>query len=271
VFAARGAPVSVLLDFDGTISLRDVGDALLARFAPDQDEVARIDGLYSQGVLPSRDLVRWDMDVLPRDPAVLRAALDELSLDPSLLGLVALVEGVGGAIEIVSDGVGFHVEPMLSRLGLDGLPVATNASEPGRGGEGMAFPFGHPDCLVCGTCKRERVRLHQAAGRAVVFVGDGASDRYAVHHADVTFAKASLAHHCEARGIGYQPYERLSDVTTWLCGALASGRLPRDTAAFEGWARAHRRAPVTFICGPEVWGPGALVPPPGEVGAPPGE
>ncbi len=233
VFAARGAPVSVLLDFDGTISLRDVGDALLARFAPDQDEVARIDGLYSQGVLPSRDLVRWDMDVLPRDPAVLRAALDELSLDPSLLGLVALVEGVGGAIEIVSDGVGFHVEPMLSRLGLDGLPVATNASEPGRGGEGMAFPFGHPDCLVCGTCKRERVRLHQAAGR--------------------------------------EPYERLSDVTTWLCGALASGRLPRDTAAFEGWARAHRRAPVTFICGPEVWGPGALVPPPGEVGAPPGE
>jgi 2,3-diketo-5-methylthio-1-phosphopentane phosphatase len=250
----------VLLDFDGTISLQDVGDALLARFAPDQAEVARIDALYAQGVLASRDLVRWDMDVLPRDPSVLRSALDDLAVDPSLAGLVAFVEDVGGAIEVVSDGVGFHVEPMLARLGLDRLAVATNTSEPGRGGEGMGFPFGHPDCLVCGTCKRERVRLHQAAGRAVVFVGDGTSDRYAVHHADVTFAKASLARHCLARGIPFEPYERLSDVTDRLSAALASGRLPRDHDAFDGWARTYRRGPVTFICGPEAWGPGAVVP-----------
>ena len=33
----------------------------------------------------------------------------------------------------------------------------------GRGGAGVTFPYGHPGCLVCGTCKRERVRA--APGR----------------------------------------------------------------------------------------------------------
>ena len=137
------------------------------------------------------------------------------------------------AIEIVSDGVGFHVERMLARLGLADLPVATNSSELGRGGAGVAFPFGHAGCLVCGTCKRDRVQRHQAAGRAVVFVGDGPSDRYAAHHADVIFAKWSLAGWCDEQGIAYEPWERLADVASWFQDALADGRLPSTPAAYR--------------------------------------
>ena len=33
----------------------------------------------------------------------------------------------------------------------------------GEGGAGVSFPYGHPACFVCGTCKRERVRLHRDA------------------------------------------------------------------------------------------------------------
>ena len=130
-------------------------------------------------------------------------------LDETLARLVGVVHDAGAALEIVSDGVGFHVERMLARLGLADLPVATNATVLGRGGGGVSFPYGHPACLVCGTCKRERVRLHQVAGRVVVFVGDGPSDRYAAHHADVVFAKAALAAWCRAAGIPFEPWTRL--------------------------------------------------------------
>ena len=58
----------MLVDFDGTISLEDVGDALLARFAPDQDAVAEMDRRYDEGDVGSRALIRWDMDVLPARP-----------------------------------------------------------------------------------------------------------------------------------------------------------------------------------------------------------
>ena len=133
-----------------------------------------------------------------------------------------------------------------------------------QGAAGVSFPYGHPACLVCGTCKRERIRLHRAAGRAVVFVGDGPSDRYAAHHADVIFAKSSLAGWCEVENIPYEPWERLSDVAEWLELALEDGRLPADRDAYADWAREQRPEVETFICGPEVWGDGRNVALPAE-------
>jgi 2,3-diketo-5-methylthio-1-phosphopentane phosphatase len=255
-FDGAPTPVSLLIDFDGTISLQDVGDALLRDLVADQAAVRRMDQLYHEGRKGSRELNAWDMDVLPRDPAALYAVVDALPLDDSFVDLVRVVQDSGAAIEVVSDGVGFHVERMLARLGLHDLPVATNAAVLGRGGDGVTFPYGHPACLVCGTCKRERIRAHQRAGRAVVFVGDGPSDRYAAHHADVIFAKWSLAGWCREQGIAYEPWERLADVAAWFEAALADGRLPADADAFDAWASGVRPEVPTFICGPEIWAEG---------------
>lgn len=258
-FDEGGAPVSLLVDFDGTISLADVGDRLLSEFVADQTLVASMDRLYVEGRKGSRELIAWDMEVLPRDPEVLLRTVDTLALDETFIDLVASVQQVGGVVEIVSDGMGFHIERMLASLGLAELPVATNHSVLGDGAAGVTFPYGNPACLVCGTCKRERVRLHQAADRAVVFVGDGPSDRYAAHHADIVFAKSSLAAWCEAENVRHVPWERLADVGEWIDVALTDGRLPADRASFEVWGARARPSAPTFICGPEVWGPGRSV------------
>jgi 2,3-diketo-5-methylthio-1-phosphopentane phosphatase len=257
-FPETGAPISVLLDFDGTISLEDVGDALLERFAPDQDAVSEMDRRYDEGVVGSRDLMRWDMEVLPHDPEALVNAAVAMPLDRTVVDLVEVVEAAGGVVEIVSDGLGFHIGPLLETVGLGRLPVATNDAVPGRGGEAVAFPFGHPACHVCGTCKRERVRLHRNMGRAVVFVGDGASDRYAAHHADVVFAKDALARYCDREHLGYLPWGRLADVAAWVSEALTDGRLPADRAAWAAWRTVHRPTLERFICGPEAWGVNAV-------------
>ena len=259
MFPPDGAPVSVLLDFDGTVSLDDTGDTLLERLFADRALTRRMDELYMSGEKGSRELIAWDMEVLPHDPDLLWREIDTLPLDETLLDLLTAVREAGAAAEIVSDGVGFHIERMLSRLGLTDLPVATNRTLPGHGGEGVSFPYGHPACFVCGTCKRERIRLHRDAGRAVVLVGDGPSDRYAAHHADVIFAKGSLANWCEVENVPYEPWERLVDVAEWLELALLDGRLPSTRSAFEDWATDTRPEVETFICGPEVWGPGRTV------------
>jgi 2-hydroxy-3-keto-5-methylthiopentenyl-1-phosphate phosphatase len=259
-FPEAGAPLSVLLDFDGTISLEDVGDALLARFAPDQDAVAEMDRRYDEGSVGSRALIRWDMDVLPRERQLLTRAATAIPLDPSIVELVGVVEEAGGVVEVVSDGLGFHITPMLETVGLGRLPVATNLADAGRGGDAVSFPYGHPTCRVCGTCKRERVRLHRGAGRAVVFVGDGASDRYAAHHADVVAAKDGLATYCERSSLPFVPWRRLDDVAHFVRAALADGRLPADRAAFGSWVAEHRTEPEIFICGPEAWGAGTSGP-----------
>ncbi len=240
-----------------------MGDTLLQRYFDDPQELAEKDSLYDAGRLGSRELMVWDMDVLPRDEELLRRAASDMPHDEGFAPFVAAVRDRGAHVEVVSDGLGFYVRPNLARLGVADVPVATNENTLRGGGTGLSFPYGHPSCYVCGTCKRERVRLHQAAGRVVVFVGDGTSDRFAAAHADVVFAKDSLARICAAEGWDHEPWDDFEGVRAWVDDAFENGRLPVSSDDLESWRAAYGHPPGPFICGPEVWGPGRLTPGPG--------
>jgi 2-hydroxy-3-keto-5-methylthiopentenyl-1-phosphate phosphatase len=260
---AGRAPVSFLVDYDGTISLEDVGDALLHRHYKDIAEIDRLDALYDDGLLGSRELILWDMDALPRDPELLRREAAEMPQDEAFPGFAAYVRGRGAQLEVVSDGFGFYVESNLAAIGVRDVLIATNQNRLGEGRAGVEFPFGHPSCFVCGTCKRERVRLHQAAGRVVVFIGDGISDRYAAAHADMVYAKGSLGRICGAEGWPFVPWDSFVEVQADVERAFEDGRLPADPGTLDAWRPTYAPAPRPFICGPEVWGPGRTTPGPG--------
>jgi 2-hydroxy-3-keto-5-methylthiopentenyl-1-phosphate phosphatase len=225
-----------------------------------------MDRAYEDRLIGSRDLTRWDMDVLPRNADLLRSEAAAVDQDETFVGFVAAVREAGAEVEVVSDGLGFYVASNLARLhpALADLPIATNANAVDGPG-GIAFPYGHPRCLVCGTCKRERVRAHQARGRAVVFVGDGTSDRYAAHHADVVFAKGKLLAWARATGRDVHEWDRFTSVTAWFRAALADGQLPATPADLPAWRGARGTPTPAFICGPEAWGdgPGRPAPEPG--------
>jgi 2-hydroxy-3-keto-5-methylthiopentenyl-1-phosphate phosphatase len=257
-----GAPVSVLVDYDGTVSLHDVGDVLIYEHATiDPGIVAARDADYDAGRAGSRELAPWNMEILPRDPELLRAIAASIPQDETFVSFVAAVSEAGAALEVVSDGLGFYVESNLARLdpSLAKLPIATNENEV-AGAAGVSFPYGHPACFVCGTCKRERVRAHEAGGRVVVFVGDGQSDRYAAHHADIVFAKDALLAWGQTTGRDFVEWERFADIEAWFRAALADGRLPARAEDLAVWRAAHRPLRPDFICGPEAWGPGRTVP-----------
>ncbi len=261
---ATGAPISVLVDYDGTISRRDIGDVLLAEHAlVDQAVVVGRDRDYDAGRAGSRELLEWDMGVLPRDAGLLRSVAAAIPQDETFAPFVAAVRAAGAAVEIVSDGLGYYVASNLVRLdpSLADLPVATNSNDIDGSGQ-VTFPYGHPGCFVCGTCKRERVRAHEADGRVVVFIGDGQSDRYAAHHADIVWAKDALLAWGRATGRDFRAWDRFTEIEAWFRSALAEGRLPASTPDLPAWRATHRPLPPDFICGPEAWGPGRTVPRP---------
>ena len=106
---------------------------------------------------------------------------------------------------------------------------------------------------MCGTCKRNRVLAHQAAGRQVVFIGDGESDRYAAGYADVVFAKHSLAQFCLERGWPFEPWTTFAEIDAgWTSGWRRSPPTRRQSPA-----RSRERP----FCGAEVWGPDRMDPP----------
>jgi 2-hydroxy-3-keto-5-methylthiopentenyl-1-phosphate phosphatase len=244
-------PLAILVDYDGTISLTDVSDRILyGLLGP---KYAQDDAAYTAGLVGSRTLFSSEVELLPGDPAPVVAIAEAQPHDPTFARFVRRALELEVPVEVVSDGFGFFIEPALRNLGVPEIPVVTARTTFEGGRARMEFPNGHPDCLVCGTCKRQRVMAHQAAGRSVAFVGDGESDRYAAAYADLIFAKRELVALCRREGWEFSPWHDFGELTTWLDASVAAWR--EDPASLP----AH--TPRPFICGPELWGPGRTDPP----------
>jgi 2,3-diketo-5-methylthio-1-phosphopentane phosphatase len=204
---------TVFLDYDGTISTRDTGVALLERFAP--PAWRDVDAEYVRGEIGSRVCLLDEWDLLPKDEVTLRAAAAEVPLDPGLDALVDALRAAGAEVAVVSDGFGFYVHDRLAHLK---LPIVTNAVDWSTG----ALEFPNADrccaCSSCGTCKQAPIKDAKRRGRVTVMVGDGASDQKAALLADVLFAKDGLARWCDRAGVGYHPFTTLADVHTVLLG-----------------------------------------------------
>ena len=249
-------PLSILVDYDGTIALTDVSDTLMAAFVSAEWEARAAD--YDAGLTGSRRLMEWEVGLITADPDELRALAAAQPHDPGFAPLVRRARASGILVEVVSDGFGFFIPPALTALGLAEVPVVsadTTFDGPARRAR-IDFPNGHPACFVCGTCKRARVFAHQAAGRAVVFVGDGASDRYAAGYSDVVFAKHALVTLCVENDWPFRRWTEFAEIEAWLAETIARWRA--DPAEIPPPARRP------FFCGPEVWGPDRWDPtPPG--------
>ena len=250
-------PIALLIDFDGTVTLTDVTDQVMAEHVPGVWEEAT--ARYDAGVMGSRRLMAWEMDLVEADPAALLATAARQPYDEGFVPFVRRAQAAGIPIEIVSDGFGFFIEPFLTSLGVGELPVVTaRTTFTGRRAH-IEFPNGHPTCLICGTCKRLRVLAHRAAGRRVVFIGDGQSDRYAAGYSDIVFAKRSLVQICVEAGWPFERWTRFSEIEAWLATTLDGwrvdpGSLPRVPPGDP--------PPNGFFCGPEVWADGLEDPPP---------
>jgi 2-hydroxy-3-keto-5-methylthiopentenyl-1-phosphate phosphatase len=238
-----------------------VSDQIMAEHLPGDWEAEA--AKYDAGGMGSRRLMGWEIGLIDADPADLFATAAGQPHDPGFVGLVRRARAAGIPVEVVSDGFGFFIRPALATLGLADLPVVTaNTTFAGRSAR-IEFPNGHPTCLVCGTCKRERVRAYQAAGRAVVFIGDGESDRYAAGYADVVWAKRALVKICLEAGWPFRRWTEFAEIDAWLERTLGAWRdNPTSLAGPRG---------RPFFCGPEVWGEGLVDPPPDAWPPPPEE
>lgn len=207
------ARASVFLDFDGTISVTDVGVRILERHAA--DSWRSWDDEFAAGRIGSRECMveQWKCIRRGTTEAELRATAATVPLDAGFARLVDGLRAAGAEVAVVSDGYGFYVRPAVEPFGLD---VFTNEIDFATGT--ITYPFFDRTCAcgLCGTCKQAPMRAAHALGRSVVFVGDGVSDRRAAPLANRLYAKDRLAEWCDETGLAYVPFTTLADVAAHL-------------------------------------------------------
>ncbi len=191
----------ILCDFDGTISVQDMGYVLVTQFASSEWE--SIDRDFREGKIGSKEAYSRIAKILRGDePTILRFIQEHSHIDPSFPAFYEYCREKGIDIKIVSDGLDFYIKKILEIHHLSEIPFYANDTHFLKG-EGIEISFPHSDeeCGLCGTCKKQLIQIHRKEYDSIFFIGNGLSDRCAAQEADFVFAKGSLYNHCTEKDI----------------------------------------------------------------------
>lgn len=186
----------ILCDFDGTISVQDMGYALVTRFSSGDWEA--IDRDFREGKIGSKVGYSRIAKILDGDQSAILHFIQEHShIDPFFQSFYQYCREKDFDIKIVSDGLDFYIEKMLEIHHLSEIPFYANCTHFQKdGGIDISFPHSEDECGLCGTCKKKLIQNHRREYDSIFFVGNGLSDRCAAREADFVFAKDSLYFYC---------------------------------------------------------------------------
>ncbi len=203
----------MVVDFDGTLALHDVGDELCETFA--EPGWRSVGAAWRRGELSLPEAqrrmwasVRADDATLvgrAREVGELREGAERL-FDAARRGALRLV--------LASGGFGLYVEAILGeRLSVFDA-VYYNGLEPGADGPRLTFPHLELARGPYAICKAAVCDRHQAQ----TFCGDGSSDRSVAGAVPTVFAVRGslLSLHCNERGIPCVPFTTFDEVLDHL-------------------------------------------------------
>jgi len=187
-------------DFDGTITLRDVGDHLLLHYGFADKKT--IDESYVSGV-KVEDFMRSAFSGAALTEKVIAAFVrKKVKARRGFREFVVFCETSGVPFEIASGGVDLYADPFFKKHGVKVRSFFGKARVV-KGGVSIRYPFLRR--LDLSAFKESRVLRQKRAGRKVVFFGDGPNDLKAAAAADKVYAAGRLYRLCRERGIPVSP------------------------------------------------------------------
>lgn len=203
----------IFVDFDGTITTQDVGEALFNRFG----EIEKVDVVVKQLLndeISSRDC--WtqlcnSVGKISKDEV--DSFINTMEIDNFFAGFYNYCNANGSQLYVLSDGFDYYIEKIFSKEGLTPVKFFANKLVISPDGKMIpSFPYYDSACQSSANCKRNHIINNSGDDEFTVYIGDGNSDKYTIDYCDFIFAKDDLLKHCERNRISYFPFNNFSDV-----------------------------------------------------------
>lgn len=199
----------VFFDFDNTVTLSDILDNVITRFARGENWKYYEDA-WAEGKIGSRECLEKQLQELRVNQETLSEYLSTIVIDPYFGKLLQLLHSKGVECMIVSDSFSFLIREILRHNGIQGVRVYANELKFQGDKISPSFPLLNKDCLRCAHCKRQHVLKH--ADKTTVYVGDGLSDVCPAQYTNLVFAKAKLADFFRKNKKPFMELKSLKDV-----------------------------------------------------------
>lgn len=218
--------VKVFIDFDGTITKKDVGANIFLEFG-DREAAYEIIYGFRDGKLTATET--WDgLLKTIKEPVEekIREFVSGFEIDDHFKDFLGFLREREIEFFVISDGFKFYIDSIFKREGIE-APFFSNDLKFVDGGLELVYPYTDEHCTKCANCKRNHVVSLSGDHEYSVFIGNGSSDVCAALHCDYIFAKESLLKYCELNRVSYYPYRDFRDVQARLTELLGKKRLKK--------------------------------------------
>jgi len=213
--------INIFIDFDGTITTQDVGDAMFETFGGTKclDFIEE----YRNGGISAVECFRRECaECTGANKNALDIFLDSQKIDSTFREFLDFCLSNKFQYFILSDGMDYYIDRILSHHQVTEVSYFANHLDlvPINGNSKVmfqpSFPFTDETCDRCACCKRNKMLTLSADDDIIVYIGEGYSDRCPVRYADIVFAKDELLKYCRRENISYFEYRSFADVLARL-------------------------------------------------------
>ncbi len=218
----------IFVDFDGTISKTDVGEAIFKEFADESKVEVIIDNLLNDRITARECWLALCDAAEISDKNLLDSFIDTIEIDPSFVSLKKYCCENNFDLYVLSDGFDYYIQRIFRREGLLDVKVYSNTLSINETNKLLpSFPYFDSSCQSSANCKRNHIINLSGDDDYTVFIGDGNSDKYTAQFCDFIFAKDDLLKYCERERITYFPYRNFDDVVCKIKELNARKRLKK--------------------------------------------
>jgi 2,3-diketo-5-methylthio-1-phosphopentane phosphatase len=218
----------IFIDFDGTITKQDVGEAIFREFGDESKTDLIVADLLS-GKITARQC--WEQlfeTINTINAEKLNNFIDKQEIEPTFHQLNTYCAENGMEMFVLSDGFDYYINRIFQRENLNHVKIyANNLSVTDKNQLLPSFPYFDIDCQASANCKRNHILNNSGEDDYTVYIGDGNSDKYSTQFCDFIFAKDDLLKYCEKERITFFPFRNFNDVIVKLESLKAKKRLKK--------------------------------------------
>lgn len=203
----------IFVDFDGTISTTDIGEAMFLYFGEKEKSKMFVNDWIEQKINSNQLWKLLCSTVHNFDEIKFDEFLNTISIDQTFKPFVLFCKAEAFELKVLSDGFDYYIKKILKRENLTDLEVFSNKLIIDKNKNiSPEFPYTDEECTRCANCKRNHVLNFSSEEDYSIYIGDGFTDTCPAQHCDFIFAKDSLLKYCEINRITYFPYSNFNDV-----------------------------------------------------------
>jgi len=218
----------VFVDFDGTITKVDVGEAIFREFGSAAETDIIVADLLN-GKITARKC--WELlfaTIKIIDVVKLDEFIDQMKIDPTFHRFHKYCQENEIEMFVLSDGFDYYIQRIFKKENLNHVKIFANSLIINDKNEMIpSFPYFDIDCQTSANCKRNHILDNSGDEEFTVYIGDGNSDKYSTQFCDFIFAKDDLLKYCERERITFSPFKNFEDVITRLESLRTKKRLKK--------------------------------------------